>query len=580
MNASAATATIVDSVVTGNDATRNWQSLNSLNRGGGLLNWAGTLTITNSTISDNEVRATDAIDPASGSGGGIANDLGDLVVSGSTVSGNAAICEQATPGDPDICGRGGGILNAGGDADVTNSTITGNTSDLVSSDHELYLGGGGGGGVAHMPGRTGGSVVTYYCPVTTIDSVTITENTAAHGGGVNTRWETYVGSMYDVEDWRVGYNENSQPILECPGLSVTNTIIAGNATTVTAGTEDSWGGFTSNGHNLVGDGTGAPSDGIGDITTNDPMLGPLADNGGATLTNALLKSSPAIDAGDTLLIADQRARSRPQGPADDIGAFESQPNLGRPVADFDGDGNTDHGVFRPETGGWWVFGQDTRYLGLSSDVPVPADYDGNGATDHAVFRPSSGSWYIEGQAPVYFGLSTDIPVPGDYDGNGTTDIAVYRPEFGGWYIEGQPTVFTGLSTDIPVPGDYDGNGTTDIAVYRPEFGGWYIEGQAPIYHGLSTDIPVPGDYDGNGTTDIAVYRPEFGGWYTEGQPTVFTGLSTDIPQPGDYDGNGTTDPTVYRPEYGGWYTFSQQPVFHGLSTDIPLSLPQAIARAV
>ena len=56
----------------------------------------------------------------------------------------------------------------------------------------------------------------------------------------------------------------------------------------------------------------------------DPKLGPLADNGGPTLTMALLPGSPAIDAGNTSLApaTDQRGFPRPAGLAADFGAFE------------------------------------------------------------------------------------------------------------------------------------------------------------------------------------------------------------------------------------------------------------------
>jgi hypothetical protein len=62
----------------------------------------------------------------------------------------------------------------------------------------------------------------------------------------------------------------------------------------------------------------------GGDTFPDPKLGPLADNGGPTLTMALLPGSPAIDAGNTSLApaTDQRGFSRPAGLAADIGAFE------------------------------------------------------------------------------------------------------------------------------------------------------------------------------------------------------------------------------------------------------------------
>lgn len=69
----------------------------------------------------------------------------------------------------------------------------------------------------------------------------------------------------------------------------------------------------------------------GDLSNIDPQLGPLQDNGGPTETHALPSNSPAIDAGDPdgcldagndLLLTDQRGATRPQGAACDIGAYE------------------------------------------------------------------------------------------------------------------------------------------------------------------------------------------------------------------------------------------------------------------
>jgi len=58
------------------------------------------------------------------------------------------------------------------------------------------------------------------------------------------------------------------------------------------------------------------------------MLGPLADNGGPTLTHMLLSGSPAIDAGQCIngVTTDQRGLPRFQGTACDIGAVERQPD--------------------------------------------------------------------------------------------------------------------------------------------------------------------------------------------------------------------------------------------------------------
>lgn len=104
------------------------------------------------------------------------------------------------------------------------------------------------------------------------------------------------------------------------------------------------GDFISNGYNLIGDGTGSSGfTALGDqVGTSDnpidPLLGSLENNGGSTLTLALLPNSPAIDAGNPNFVAppefDQRGSGFPRildGNGDgvaivDIGAFEaSQP---------------------------------------------------------------------------------------------------------------------------------------------------------------------------------------------------------------------------------------------------------------
>jgi len=100
-----------------------------------------------------------------------------------------------------------------------------------------------------------------------------------------------------------------------------NTIIALN----TGSSPDVAGTFNSFGHNLIGTtngSSGLPSP--GDLVGLDPEVGPLANNGGPTLTVALLSGSPAIDAGNTSLApaTDQRGFPRPAGLAADIGAFE------------------------------------------------------------------------------------------------------------------------------------------------------------------------------------------------------------------------------------------------------------------
>ena len=60
------------------------------------------------------------------------------------------------------------------------------------------------------------------------------------------------------------------------------------------------------------------------LTGQSPRLSPLQNNGGSTLTHALLADSQAINRGNTssYVATDQRGIVRPQGMAPDIGAYE------------------------------------------------------------------------------------------------------------------------------------------------------------------------------------------------------------------------------------------------------------------
>ncbi len=142
-------------------------------------------------------------------------------------------------------------------------------------------------------------------------------------------------------------------------LDVSNSIVSGN--TGNASPDDiQWMGyydltFDVN-HSLVQTTAGLSYTGGNNVTGVDPLLGPLADNGGPTQTHALLTGSPAIDAGDPTAMSggsmtpdfDQRGELFPRvvdGDGDgiariDMGAFELQ-SMVQADCDFDADGNCD-----------------------------------------------------------------------------------------------------------------------------------------------------------------------------------------------------------------------------------------------
>lgn len=242
-------------------------SSNFASTGGGIANY-GTLCIKNSTIRDNL---------SSQNGGGICNQAaGQLVVQSSTINGNQT-----------SSGTGAGVYNAG-EMTLVTCTISGN----VAGREEEQTDGGIGGGVENV-GRA------------MLDSCTIAHNRAAVSAGGMRNGGT---------------------------LGLQNCIVAGNILD-NGGASDGEGTVTSQGHNLIGVAGDLvlTGDRTGNLLGADPLLAPLADNGGTTWTQALLKGSPAIDRGrGPALAVDQRGIRRPvtdrtiPGVNDgcDIGAFE------------------------------------------------------------------------------------------------------------------------------------------------------------------------------------------------------------------------------------------------------------------
>lgn len=267
--------------------------------------------------------------------------------------------------------------------------------------------------------------------------------------------------------------------------------------------------------------------------------------------------------GDRIVLT--TAASQPAAPAVNEAPF-----------DFDGDGKTDIGIFRPAVAEWWIRRSSTSQVfaaqfGAQNDVITPGDFTNDGKTDIAFWRPSSGSWFILRSEDFSFfafpfGTSGDIPVPGDFDGDNETDAAVYRPSQATWFIRrstgGTGILQFGASGDQPVPSDYDGDGKADIAIYRPSLGQWWIQrssaGTIAVTFGTSTDRTVPGDYTGDGKSDIAFWRPSNGQWFVLRSEdlsffSVPFGVSTDIPAAGDFDGDGKWDTAIFRPGETNWY---------------------------
>jgi hypothetical protein len=288
--------------------------------GGGIYNDAGggtaTVTIMNSTVDANSA-AYDSLPFGGGQGGGIYNDDGTMMITGSVVSNNYA--GMAGPNFP--TGTGGGISNYG-TMTITDSTVRNN---------QVFFGGGGidNGGTLTITGSTiSGNVASGQhdgqpvgsaggiAGTVTLTNSTLSGNSAPlSGGGLEG------GGV--IKNCTVSGNGNGG--ISTSGIDIGNTILNNNSGANIDGTA------ISLGYNISSDDGGGNLTGPGDQINTDPMIGPLQNNGGPTLTHALLPHSPAINAGDPNFtpppFSDQRGSPfvRVFNGRIDIGAFEVQP---------------------------------------------------------------------------------------------------------------------------------------------------------------------------------------------------------------------------------------------------------------
>jgi len=261
------------------------------------------------------------------------------------------------------------------------------------------------------------------------------------------------------------------------------------------------------------------------------------------------------------------------------------------AGDFNGDGVTDLAYYEPSSMNWvlqlsvgtTIASGNIRTIHLNAtanSIPFVGDFDGDGVTDVGVYKPGQGAtpstWIINessgGLQTFTFGQAGDQPVPGNYDGTGADELAVYRPSTGQFLIAGaggtpaNPTVVTiGTPNLVPVPGNYNNqfyfdNGQPqrmDVAVYNPSTGAFTIgrwSGTSTITtrtdtgpasgHFQAGDIPAPGNYDGTGDYQAAVYRPSTGQFIVNGTTGVVS-----LGQPG----------AVYTPVLAP-YVYRQIPV--------------------
>ncbi len=312
-----------------------YNNLATVSHGGGILN-SGAMSLTHTVVHSNTAGLNS-------NGGGIYND-------GFLLADHLDLLSNAAPG----ISQGGGLYSA------PDSLVLLRNSHLISNSADK--GGGlhcdfctvtisGGAVLSNVARANGGGLFLQPAPIGggQIGAVTIAGNQAVNFGGglfyvaagdLYLYYSTITANTADTD--QNGFGDGGGIHLEDTAhqLLPQGVLIAGNSDGPSQTYPDCSGtmALDSEGFNLIGNNAGCPtasalsSDQVGTPQNSiDPLLGPLADNGGDTLTFALLPGSPALDMGDLTCFPalDQRGLPRPQdGDGDgqftcDIGAYEA-----------------------------------------------------------------------------------------------------------------------------------------------------------------------------------------------------------------------------------------------------------------
>jgi hypothetical protein len=316
----------------------------------------GSLTLDTISLTGGFARGASSSTPNEDGGnalGGAIYSQGIVSVVDSTLHGNQAIGGNAGPGGRGGGGYGGAVHNDHATLSVVNSTFSGNS---------VFSGTG-----ATIAVSRGGAIATENGS-TSIYNSTITNSTASTGRGL------YVYALNGtatvaIQSTIIGQSDVSVQKREFLTAADVNGDI-----------------IVTGGNNLIRS--------QGDfqfitVSTDDPLLEPLANNGGPTMTHAITANSPALNSGNNSqnLAFDQRGASfaRVAGGTADIGAYELQSAAGQALS---GDYNGDHVV----DGADFVVWRKT----FGASVPKFSGADGDGsmfidAGDYTVWRTGFGT---------------------------------------------------------------------------------------------------------------------------------------------------------------------------------------------
>jgi hypothetical protein len=274
--------------------------------GGAVFN-SGSITASVASITNTSVTASGG--NGSVQGGAWYND-------GSSILNDVEIVGLQVTADDSV--EGGGLVNLG--------TLT--AADFTIGDAIVSV---SGGADAAQPSADGTILYSDGHAAITNGTFSGVDASVPSGGayayGIEADAGTQLADTTIADDDLSGPAGSTWLVLAGGALSATNSIIASGASAANCAVS-SGGSITSGGNNIdSGDTCGFASS--GDMVNTDPLVVPLASNGGRIETAALQAGSPAIDAGleSACPPADARGEPRPQGTACDIGSYEFAPGV-------------------------------------------------------------------------------------------------------------------------------------------------------------------------------------------------------------------------------------------------------------
>ena len=310
-------------------------------KGGAISATLSDVVVENSRLEGNR---------AGSAGGGISVAAGSLTLRDSEVTGNfsagdgagvyvyyqsaADISDSTLSGNKSVTGAGGASLGPSsyGKSKINDSVFEGNTGALggglyakggIDVDSTLFS-----GNTAERAGGavTGSLVNSIFAPSdSSVTNSTFTGNKAEVGGallavrGTKIQSSTIVGNT-STNSSGPAFAEGAGILAMNGEVKLDNTIVSANTPTDIRATPAATDPFPASAGSIAGSfnliGT-APGVSVTDtvpgsnISSTNPVLGALADNGGPTETMLPTESSPVVNKGSSPLKVDQRGLTRP-----------------------------------------------------------------------------------------------------------------------------------------------------------------------------------------------------------------------------------------------------------------------------